>query len=48
MYFQEFCAVYNDGQLEEAYYNDGDASKLPQNAMKECKRTKHDWKFKRN
>jgi hypothetical protein len=43
-YFTEFVDKYNSGKLEEAYYN----TQLPEEAMDQCSRTKHQWKFKTN
>lgn len=41
--FMEFTKAYNVGKLEEAYYN---ANGLPQEAVDQCSRTQHKWKFK--
>ncbi|KAL7486301.1 hypothetical protein ACHAW6_011899 [Cyclotella cf. meneghiniana] len=43
-YFEEFVKIYNSGRLEEAYYN----PTLPQEALDQCLRTKHQWKFRTN
>jgi hypothetical protein len=43
-YFEEFVKLYNSGRLEEAYYN----PTLPQEALDQCLRTKHQWKFRTN
>jgi len=40
--FEKFCSKYNNGELEQAYYNQD----LPEEALEQCKRTKHAWKFK--
>jgi len=40
--FKTFCQDYNEGTLEQAYYN----SKLPMEALEQCKRTRHAWNFK--
>ena len=40
--FASFCSKYNAGELEEAYYLD----ELPEDALNQCKRTKHSWNFK--
>ena len=44
--FHEFINEYNDGKLERAYYHT--TGLLPQEAMDQCSRTKHQWKFKTN
>jgi len=41
--FGEFPKLYNSGMLEEAYY-----TTLPQEAIDQCSRTKHKWKFRTN
>ncbi|KAL7430521.1 hypothetical protein ACHAXH_001348 [Discostella pseudostelligera] len=41
--FAEFTKLYNTGMLEEVYYN-----ALPQEAVDQCSRTKHKWKFRTN
>lgn len=41
--FEEFCALYNTGKLERAYYPNFE---LPQEALDQCKRTRHAWNFK--
>ncbi|KAL3764316.1 hypothetical protein ACHAWU_004128 [Discostella pseudostelligera] len=41
--FTEFTKLYNSGMLEEAYY-----TTLPQEAIDQCSRTKHKWKFRTN
>lgn len=41
--FEEFCALYNSGKLESAYYPNFE---LPQEALDQCKRTRHAWNFK--
>lgn len=43
-YFTEFVEKYNSGKLEEAYYQ----SQLPDEALHQCSRTKHQWKFRTN
>ncbi|KAL3795358.1 hypothetical protein HJC23_009531 [Cyclotella cryptica] len=43
-HFEQFVKQYNAGRLEEAYYN----PKLPQEALDQCLRTKHQWKFRTN
>lgn len=43
--FVEFSAKYNAGELEAAYYSPGG---LPQEAMDQCQRTQHRWKFRTN
>ena len=43
-YFTEFVDRYNSGKLEEAYYQ----SQLPDEALNQCMRTKHQWKFRTN
>ncbi|KAL7465668.1 hypothetical protein ACHAXS_005985 [Conticribra weissflogii] len=43
--FVEFTAKYNAGELEEAYYSPGG---LPQEALDQCQRTQHRWKFRTN
>jgi hypothetical protein len=40
--FVKFCSKYNQGKLEEGFYDD---KELPQEAMEQCKRTKHKWAF---
>lgn len=40
--FVKFCSKYNQGKLEEGFY---DEKELPQEAMEQCKRTKHKWAF---
>jgi hypothetical protein len=40
--FQRFCEKYNAGNLEQAYYKEG---ALPQQAVDECKMTRHKWAF---
>ena len=40
--FEQFCIKYNKGSLEEGFY----AKELPEEAMDQCKRTKHTWNFK--
>lgn len=40
--FEQFCIKYNKGALEEGFY----AKELPEEAMDQCKRTKHAWNFK--
>jgi len=40
--FQRFCDKYNQGELEKSFYD----AELPEEAMEQCKRTKHAWKFK--
>ena len=43
--FEEFINVYNAGnKLEQAYYNET----LPQEAIDQCSRTQHQWKFRTN
>ncbi|KAL7539379.1 hypothetical protein ACHAXR_009249 [Thalassiosira sp. AJA248-18] len=44
--FKEFTESYNAGNLEEAYYDP--SGLLPQDALDQCSRTKHQWKFKTN
>ncbi|KAL3768628.1 hypothetical protein ACHAW5_004323 [Stephanodiscus triporus] len=44
--FDEFTKSYNAGELEEAYYNP--SGLLPQEALDQCSRTKHNWKFRTN
>jgi len=39
--FQRFVNEYNAGRLEQAYYKEV----LPLEALNQCKRTKHTWKF---
>lgn len=41
--FEEFCSLYNSGKLESAYYPNFE---LPQEALDQCKRTRHAWNFK--
>lgn len=41
--FEDFCSLYNAGNLESSYYPNFD---LPQEALDQCKRTRHAWKFK--
>mmetsp|Transcript_6881 Transcript_6881/g.8836 ORF Transcript_6881/g.8836 Transcript_6881/m.8836 type:complete len:191 (-) Transcript_6881:242-814(-) len=44
-YFESFCKEYNmGGILSESYYR----MNLPQDALDQCKRTKHAWKFRTN
>jgi len=40
--FQRFCEKYNGGTLEQGYYKKGT---LPQEAIDECKITRHKWAF---
>jgi len=40
--FAKFCAKYNRGGLEQGFYQ----MDLPQDALEQCKRTKHSWNFK--
>ena len=42
--FQKFCAKFNDGKLEQGYYE----KELSKQALEQCKRTKHSWNFKTN
>ena len=42
--FGKFADKYNDGDLEEGYYE----AKLPEDALDQCKRTQHKWSFKTN
>ena len=44
--FKEFANAFNSGKLEMAYYNSGGL--LPQEALDQCQRTKHRWKFRTN
>jgi len=44
--FKKFCTKYNAGELQLGYYNDN--SSLPEEALEQCKRTKHKWKFNTN
>ena len=41
--FAEFCHEYNNGRLEMAFYDSKHG--LPNEALDECKRTKHAWNF---
>ncbi|KAL3823010.1 hypothetical protein ACHAXA_008150 [Cyclostephanos tholiformis] len=45
--FDEFVISYNAGEVEEAYYTPR-GSLLPQDALDQCSRTKHVWKFRTN
>ena len=45
--FGEFAKSYNAGDLERDYYNPP-GSMLPQDALDQCSRTKHKWKFRTN
>ena len=45
--FDEFAKSYNAGDLERDYYNPP-GSMLPQDALDQCSRTKHKWKFRTN
>jgi hypothetical protein len=45
-YFDKFTKSYNAGELEKAYYNP--SGLLPQDALDQCSRTKHNWKFRTN
>ena len=40
--FNKFCQLYNMGELEEVYYH----ADLPDDLMRQVKRTNHSWKFK--
>ncbi len=40
--FQRFVCEYNAGNLEQDYYKN---EPLPAEALDQCKRTKHEWKF---
>jgi len=40
--FVKFCSKYNKGGLGRGFY----LSELPQDAVEQCKRTKHSWNFK--
>jgi hypothetical protein len=40
--FAKFCAKYNRGGLEKGFYQ----MEMPQDALEQCKRTKHSWNFK--
>eukprot|EP00557_Chaetoceros_sp_GSL56_P008224 CAMPEP_0176499266 /NCGR_PEP_ID=MMETSP0200_2-20121128/12829_1 /TAXON_ID=947934 /ORGANISM="Chaetoceros sp., Strain GSL56" /LENGTH=370 /DNA_ID=CAMNT_0017897661 /DNA_START=91 /DNA_END=1203 /DNA_ORIENTATION=- len=40
--FVKFCSKYNQGKLEEGFY---DEKELPEEATEQCKRTLHKWKF---
>lgn len=40
--FQSFVKEYNAGNVEQVYYED---EPLPSEALDQCKRTKHEWKF---
>ncbi len=40
--FKKFCSKYNKGELETGYYE----KKLSEEALEQCKRTQHAWKFK--
>ncbi|KAL9183420.1 hypothetical protein ACHAXT_004276 [Thalassiosira profunda] len=42
--FKELAKAYNEGKLEEAYYE----ANLPQEALDQCSRTQHKWKFRVN
>lgn len=42
--FGKFADKFNDGELEEGYYQ----AKLPEEALDQCKRTQHKWAFKTN
>ena len=42
--FGKFADKYNNGELEEGYYE----AKLPEEATEQCKRTQHKWSFKTN
>lgn len=44
--FETFCHKYNQGELEQAYYNENKT--LPPEALEACKRTKHKWNFNTN
>jgi hypothetical protein len=44
--FDEFTKLYNAGELEMAYFNS--SGSLPQDALDQCSRTKHKWKFRTN
>lgn len=39
--FAKFCLKYNKGKLERGFYQ----TELPQDALEQCKRTKHSWNF---
>lgn len=39
--FKTFCSKYNKGDLEQGYY----AEQLDEDALQQCKRTKHAWNF---
>ena len=42
--FEKFCSEYNKGELEQGFYaKDG---QLSEQALEQCKRTKHAWNFK--
>lgn len=45
-HFHDFTKSYNSGKLEKAYYNP--SGLLPQDALDQCQRTKHKWKFNTN
>ncbi|KAL7551669.1 hypothetical protein ACHAWF_017308, partial [Thalassiosira exigua] len=44
--FKEFVHEYNAGKLEKSYYDP--SGLLPQDALDQCSRTKHQWKFRVN
>lgn len=44
--FESFCTKYNNGELEQVYYDS--KMVLPEEALEMCKRTKHRWKFDTN
>jgi hypothetical protein len=39
--FKKFCSKYNKGELEQGFY----AKELSEDALEQCKRTKHAWNF---
>jgi hypothetical protein len=41
--FRRFVRLYNEGQLEEAYYDPSGA--MPADAVNEIRTTQHQWKF---